>query len=96
MTLDIHAHLFHPKWYPRPFLESLTQDYLSRSLAAGRPQDVARAEEMILRMLSDDTGELTVRLMDKAGIDAKVILVLDWGVELGKPLAASARRIRIF
>ncbi len=84
MTLDIHAHLYHPKWYPRPFSESLTHDYLNQSMARGRPQDAARAEEVISRLLSDDTGERTVRLMDKAGIDIKVILVLDWGVELGE------------
>lgn len=84
MTFDIHAHLFHPKWYPRPFSDSLAEDYLKRSQASGRPQDPARASETVFRMLSDDTGELTVRLMDKAEIEAKVILVLDWGVELGE------------
>lgn len=36
-------------------------------------------------MLTDDTGQTTVRLMDKLGIDRRVILVLDWGLALGEP-----------
>jgi predicted TIM-barrel fold metal-dependent hydrolase len=84
MIFDIHAHLFHPRWYPRPFSQSLIEDFLQRSRGSGRSPDAARAEGTVFRMLSDDTGELTLRLMDKAGIEAKVILVLDWGVELGE------------
>ena len=35
--------------------------------------------------LSDDSGESTIRAMDEAGIDHRIVLILDWGLELGKP-----------
>jgi predicted TIM-barrel fold metal-dependent hydrolase len=37
-------------------------------------------------MLSDETGESTLRVMDKVGIDRKVILIIDWGIGLGDPV----------
>jgi predicted TIM-barrel fold metal-dependent hydrolase len=83
-VLDIHAHLFHPRWYPRPFIDSLTDGYVSGLVARGRQHPGPGAIDTVNRMLSDTDGSLTVRLMDKLGIAKKVILILDWGVELGE------------
>jgi uncharacterized protein len=84
VVLDVHAHLFHPRWYPRRFCKSLVDAYWERSGSAGREAGVASSEELLFRMLSDDTGSVTVRLMDKACIDRKVVLIVDWGLELGE------------
>ena len=84
MIVDLHAHLFHPKWYPARFCRSLASDYVRRIQEKGRTQDLIRAEETVTRMLSDETGALTLRQMDKVGIDKKIILVIDWGVQLGE------------
>lgn len=74
MVLDAHAHLYHPRWYPAAFNEQL-----AASAAASSP----RAGEVALRALSDDSGEAALRSMDRAGIDRRVLLVVDWELELG-------------
>jgi predicted TIM-barrel fold metal-dependent hydrolase len=84
MIVDVHAHLFHPRWYPRAFCRSLVDDFVQRSRASGRNPNPVQAETTMMRTLSDDTGNMTVRLMDKCGVDVKIILVLDWGIELGE------------
>jgi predicted TIM-barrel fold metal-dependent hydrolase len=35
-------------------------------------------------MLSDDTGRAAIRIMDRVGIDRRIILIVDWGIELGE------------
>lgn len=84
MILDAHAHLFHPAWYPARFTEYLMQDF-ARSMQSrtGRLCSPAQAAGAI-RCMIDRTGELTLRVMDQAGIDRRVILVVDWGLELGE------------
>jgi predicted TIM-barrel fold metal-dependent hydrolase len=84
MIVDVHAHLFHPKWYPEAFSEGLVKDYVRRSRAAGRHPDLSQTAGLLWRMLSDETGNITLRIMDKLGIERKVILVIDWGLELGE------------
>src|SRR4051794_14282951 len=76
-VLDVHAHLFHSRWYPEAFARQLIG-----SLAAER--QTPRREQVLLRALSDDTGASTIRVMDAAGIDHRIVLVLDWGLELGE------------
>lgn len=41
-------------------------------------------DRQLLRMLTDDTGSVTLRIMDKVGIDKKLIMIVDWGFELGE------------
>ena len=77
MVIDAHAHLFHPSWYPQVFNDQLASALGNRASP--------RATSVLLRALSDDTGESTIRSMDAAGIDHRIVLVLDWGVELGEP-----------
>jgi hypothetical protein len=83
MIQDLHAHLFHPRWYPARFQEAMVRDFVQRQRQAGR-RDPAAMSKQLLRMLTDDTGDATLRIMDKVGIEKRVILVLDWGVELGE------------
>ena len=84
MLVDSHAHLFHPKWYPKAFCESTVRECARRSERVGRVGMSATTAYLITRMLSDDSGSVTVKLMDKVGIDRKVILILDLGLELGE------------
>lgn len=85
MILDIHAHLYHPSWYPAVFRRSIASDYVRRLRDSGRRAPANSAEGLVSRMLSDPTGETTLTIMDKVGINKRVILVLDWGLELGEP-----------
>lgn len=82
--IDIHAHLFHPRWYPVPFQESMIRDFQQRLAQSGHRGDPASTARQLSKMLTDDTGAATVRIMDKVGISKRVILVVDWGVELGE------------
>ena len=85
MISDIHAHLFHPSWYSGQFLESLIRDFVVRKHNAGQSVDSRTIGRQIFKMLSDDTGEKTIRIMDKVGIEKRIILIVDWGIELGEP-----------
>ena len=85
MIIDAHAHLFHPRWYPRDFFCDIVSDFVRRQLRLGRNVDSSKGELQLTRLLSDDTGEVTVRLMDQLGIDKRVILILDWGMALCEP-----------
>jgi predicted TIM-barrel fold metal-dependent hydrolase len=77
MVVDAHSHLFHPSWYPQAFNDQLAS-------ALGRGQSTSpHAARVLLRALSDASGECTVRAMDRAGIDHRIVLVVDWGLELG-------------
>jgi len=82
---DAHAHLFHPSWYPRPFLDAVGRSYAARRKAAAGSHPDPAAVQQLYRMLTDAAGDMTIRIMDQAGIDRKVIHVIDWGVELGEP-----------
>ncbi|MCF7762190.1 MAG: amidohydrolase family protein [Verrucomicrobia bacterium] len=82
--IDTHAHLFHPAWYPRPFLEALVRDFAARRKSSGSSNESAALERTLLRMLTDATGEMTLRIMDRIGIEKRVVLVVDWGVEIGE------------
>jgi predicted TIM-barrel fold metal-dependent hydrolase len=81
---DIHAHLFDPSWYPRAFVEALIRDFVARRSKSGLRADSSAIGRQLCNMLTDDTGTTTVRIMDKVGIEKRVILILDWGVELGE------------
>jgi len=81
--IDIHAHLFHPRWYPQAFQDALLRDFQRRQQKQGQRGADAIARQLF-KMLTDDTGIPTVKIMDKVGIEKRVILVLDWGIELGE------------
>jgi uncharacterized protein len=83
-VLDAHGHLFHPNWYPRAFALQLES-----SLGANASES---ARSALLRAMSDESGAATLRSMDLAGIDRRILLILDWGLELGEP-ALSIRDI---
>jgi predicted TIM-barrel fold metal-dependent hydrolase len=84
VTIDIHSHLFHPKWYPAAFGVSLVRDFAARTRDAGRSVP-ANIKDTLFRLLADDKGVTTVKTMDKVGIARRVILVIDWGPALGEP-----------
>lgn len=90
MVVDCHAHLYHPSWYPPAFQDSLAKDFVRRQRDAGREVGLDKARQMLGSLLRDGDGSRTVRLMDKVGIDRKLVLVVDWGLALGeaeKPIA---------
>lgn len=84
MITDAHAHLFHPSWYPRAFLEATVRDFVTRKEKSGRRVDATGISHQIVRMLTDATGDTTVRIMDKVGIEQRLIMIIDWGIELGE------------
>ena len=84
MVVDIHAHLYHPRWYPSKFNEYLGRDFARRSAArTGRQRSPSHIEN-VMRFMTDRTGEATIRVMDEAHIDRRVILIVDWGLEMGE------------
>ena len=85
MMLDVHAHLYHPCWYPAKFNEYLGHDFARRKATQTGRQVSASHIESFVRFMADRKGEETIRVMDKAGIDRRVILIVDWGLELGEP-----------
>jgi uncharacterized protein len=97
MVFDYHAHLYHPDWYPRRFNDYLVTDFLRRrSSATPTAAQLATATQAVTRMLADRSGEATLRVMDHVGIDRRVLLIVDWGVELGEAamdLAAVHREV---
>ncbi|OPY15867.1 MAG: Amidohydrolase [Syntrophus sp. PtaB.Bin138] len=84
MITDAHAHLFHPGWYPRAFSDATVRDFVARKERDGRRVNAAAIGPQILKMLTDDRGDATVRIMDKTGIDRRLIMIVDWGIELGE------------
>lgn len=84
MITDVHAHLFHPSWYPVPFMKALLRDFVARRQSKGQRIDPAGIERHLFKMLTDNTGDTTVRIMDKVGINRRFILIVDWGLELGE------------
>lgn len=62
----------------------MVRDFQLRLAQARHRGDSAPTARQLSRMLTDDTGAATVRIMDKVGIPRRVILVVDWGIELGE------------
>ncbi len=81
---DVHAHLYHPDWYPQAFQEQLAIDYLHRRSKAIAKEEVGPALKALNRVLSDRDGSICLRVMDKAGIGKRTLHVIDWGLELGE------------
>lgn len=89
---DVHAHLYHPDWYPLQFQKQLALGYLRRRQRPVLP-GAAESELVALnRVLSDKDGSICLQVMDKVGIEKRVLLVIDWGLELGEA-ACSIREI---
>ncbi len=78
MVIDCHAHLWGEGFLPPAFFRSAAENW-----AAKEP---ARTPDMILpRLLSgiiDETGDLFVANMDRAGVDATIIQMVDGGAPL--------------
>jgi predicted TIM-barrel fold metal-dependent hydrolase len=89
---DVHAHLYHPDWYPVPFQRQLAIGYLERRRKSVSPESVDRELVGLNRLLSDKEGDVCLQIMDKVGIEKRALLVIDWGLELGEP-ACTIREI---
>jgi len=85
MLTDVHAHLYHPDWYPSRFQEHLAEEYMRRRGSAPT-QDRGATLRSLNALLADPDGSATLRVMDRAGIDRRIVHILDWGVELGEPV----------
>jgi hypothetical protein len=84
MIMDCHAHLYAPEWYPAKFSEYLGWDFARRKLDTTGRAIPASQVASVLRFMTDRTGATTIRVMDEAGINRRVILIVDWGLELGE------------
>jgi uncharacterized protein len=82
---DVHSHLYHPDWYPLAFQKQLVIDYLRRRGEQIAEEPVGELKALN-RVLSDKDGSICLRVMDKAGIEKRVLHVIDWGLELGEPV----------
>jgi uncharacterized protein len=84
MIFDIHAHLYDPRWYPAKFNDYLVRDFAGRNMARTGRRVSGSQLASVIRFMADRTGEATLRIMDEAGINRRVILIVDWGLELGE------------
>jgi uncharacterized protein len=86
MVFDVHAHLYHPSWYPEAFSVAVVRDYERRRTGSSgdRKDQPSRSADLVRRLLSDSSGEATLRVMDRVGISRRVLLILDWGRTLGE------------
>jgi hypothetical protein len=71
---DVHAHLFHPRWYPTRFQEAMLRDFQRRQRQFGQG-NAASLGRQLMKMLTDETGATTIRIMDRVGIEKRAILV---------------------
>lgn len=85
---DVHAHLYAPRWYPARLHRYLEEDFLRRTNIRQGSPDPGRAGSLLGRMLTDSEGLRTIRIMDRAGLSQCIILIVDWGLELGEPAAS--------
>lgn len=90
--IDVHAHLYNPDWYPFPFQKRLAIDALTRRKKPLSLEAVTRELETLNKVFADPDGSVSLRVMDKVGIEKRVLHVIDWGLELGEP-ASSVRQI---
>jgi len=86
--IDVHAHLYYPDWYPQPFQRQLALDSIGRRKITVSEDAVGRELRTLNRILSDKDGSTCLRVMDKVGIEKRILHVLDWGLELGEPVSA--------
>ena len=61
----------------------MLRDFQRRQRQFGQG-NAASLGRQLMKMLTDETGATTLRIMDRVGIEKRAILVLDWGVELGE------------
>lgn len=81
---DIHGNLYAPRWYPKAFQYSMARDYLRRRNKEIDDSSIENTLSALNRMLTDCDGKRTLSAMDAAGIASRVIVILDFGLELGE------------
>jgi len=85
---DIHGNLYAPRWYPEAFQQSMARDYLRRSNKLVSESSIRVALASLNRMLTDLDGKRALATMDAAGIGKRVVVILDFGLELGEAEAS--------
>lgn len=85
---DIHGNLYAPRWYPQGFQQSMARDYLRRSNKLVNEGTIKVALSSLNRMLTDSDGKRALATMDAAGIGRRVVVILDFGLELGEAEAS--------
>jgi predicted TIM-barrel fold metal-dependent hydrolase len=85
---DIHGNLYAPRWYPQEWQNSMARDYLRRGNKPVNDNTIKVALLSLNRMLSDTDGKRTLATMDAAGIDKRIVVILDFGFELGEAEAS--------
>jgi predicted TIM-barrel fold metal-dependent hydrolase len=86
--IDVHAHLYHPDWYPYLFQRQLAIHSLGRRKRSVDEGAIARELGQLNDVLTDRDGSICLHVMDKVGIEKRVVHVIDWGLELGEPVTA--------
>jgi predicted TIM-barrel fold metal-dependent hydrolase len=77
--IDVHTHLAYHKIFPKRFLYETT-----KGLMASLGFDESLREMFFQKFLSDAEGDLHVQKMDDAGIQSSIMLIADFGYELGE------------
>jgi predicted TIM-barrel fold metal-dependent hydrolase len=85
---DIHGNLYAPRWYPQAWQHSMARDYLRRSNKPVNDISIKVALASLDRMLTDTDGKRTLATMDAAGINKRIVVILDFGLELGEAEAS--------
>jgi hypothetical protein len=78
--IDVHRHLWGYDWFPPSHLPKFTAEGIARR--------TNRTVEDVLERIKqsptmDATGKVAIEEMDNYGIDASIIMVLDWGLAYG-------------
>ena len=75
MIVDVHAHYFRRGYIPRAF-HAATAEIWAKGGAGRKPEDILPTIE---EGLIDDDGKMFIDNMNRAGVDATVIMTADFG-----------------
>jgi uncharacterized protein len=78
MIIDVHTHLADWRIFSAQFLYDVAEQITPDG------ESVSFSEKLIRKMLSDTTGERLISSMDEAGIQKSILLIADYGYELGE------------
>jgi predicted TIM-barrel fold metal-dependent hydrolase len=86
MIVDTHTHLLDTGHWPNEWWDWVAEDW-ARQAPGRKPSDV---RSRIERGLIDPDGSRMVSRMDQAGVDASVVLPIDWGPDFTGTLPITA------
>ncbi len=78
--IDIHRHLWGYDWFPPSHLPKFSAEAIARRTNRSVDEVLERIKQS---PTMDATGKVAREEMDSYGIDASIMMVLDWGLAYG-------------